>query len=357
MPSNPARRYSQEEIDLVENFRSHKRAGTTFPVSPLTQPQVFNLPVEKVIKPMPGSLDDPGPAWNAKIHTHGFRFPDEQMPKIIPSPRKSTIRGEGASSIPIEAPAIGGRFKHQRYVVLTDLHVPFHRKQLFPKVLQAIKDVNPYGLILSGDFLDMASLSRHHADSLYFLRDFDLDDEYRWGNEVLEQIDSAATDAKKKAYIYGNHEDFYIRELQKGDHAKYGGQLTSPTDGLTLRERGYEVMENWKEDLVRIGQHLDVIHGVYTTKHPSPKHVEEFHGSVMFGHTHRASVYYDGERAGFNIGCLCDIHHRAFGYMPKVQRNKWSNGFGVVDVDDNGRFYAQVVQAWGDRFSLDGRLY
>jgi len=253
--------------------------------------------------------------------------------------------------------AVAPACRPETHLILTDLHVPFHHKALLPKVVRLIADLRPDGLVLGGDFLDVFSLSKHVADSVYFLRDVTLEGEYAEGTKVLDAICAAMPAGARLEYLYGNHEDRYFRELQKGDRGKYGGALQSPTEALRLRERGFTVGEKWDDDAVRLGDHLEVVHGIYCSKHAACKHVEEFQGSVAFGHTHRMQSFYLGKRAGFNLGGLFDADHKAFGYMARVQRLKWSNGFGIARIDDAGDFNMEVVQAWNGSFTAAGRTY
>ena len=242
------------------------------------------------------------------------------------------------------------------YVILPDVHVPFHNKKLLNKVCKALLDLKPQGLVLSGDFLDLYTLSRHNAGSLQKLRHLTLTEEYKRGNQVLDQI-LLACKSQELHYLWGNHEDNYLRYLQTDDNAKVGSALLSPTEALRLRERGFRVYENWKEDSVLLGSHLEVIHGVYTCKHPSFKHLEDFEGSVVFGHTHKLSSYMTGKREAHNIGFLGDIDSLGFHYAAKAVRRKWRNGFALVNILDDGDFIVTPVSVWQNRFYLNGVLY
>jgi predicted phosphodiesterase len=245
-----------------------------------------------------------------------------------------------------------------RTFVISDAHVPFHRKPLLEKVCRAIRDTKPDGLVLAGDFLDLYSMSTHVAGSLYHLKDITLGKEYEAGNTVLDKLDKALGKRKvEKHYIFGNHEDRYFRWVQHGDNAKVADALGDPATGLQLKGRGYKVHQNWRDDTVRIGRYLDVVHGTWCSENSARKHLAEYQSSVMFGHTHRAQTVIQGQRGSFNIGGLFDKDSKGMNYVPRVTRNKWCNGFAVVDVDSRGYYYAQVVQAFNDSFVLDGKLY
>lgn len=245
----------------------------------------------------------------------------------------------------------------QSWIILPDLHVPFHDKKLWQKVLSFVDYAQPYGVVLLGDFLDLYSLGSYNADSVSLLRDIDLGDEYGAGRDVLLQLELVTKNVTKKVYLYGNHEDRYWRELERGDRGKYGGSLLSPTEALRLRERGYHVEESWKQGVYKIGEHLELIHGHYTPVHAAKKHLDEFQGSVVFGHTHRFQSFVEGKRGSWNIGFLGDPESKGFLYRPRSSRGKWTQGFAWVLIDDEGRHYVNPIQAWAGQFVAADRIW
>jgi hypothetical protein len=249
--------------------------------------------------------------------------------------------------------------EHETWLVLFDPHAPFHDAVLWEKTCRLASDFGRdlTGVVLGGDFLDMASLSGHSADSLRQLRLTTLTDEYRVGSSLLDDLDSAIPADARKEYLYGNHEDRYWRELDKGDRGKYGSELTSPTVGLSLVERGYSVQENWKEAAVTLGDHLEVMHGVYCPVHSAKKHLDEFMGSCMFGHTHRQQTFYLGKRAAFNVGGLFDLNSPAFHYMARPQRMKWSQGLAIVRIDSARDYHVEQPHVHNGTFYAAGRFY
>lgn len=236
-------------------------------------------------------------------------------------------------------------------------HVPAHNKHIFDGMLELCRDLGDdvVGFHLIGDFMDMASISRHSAGMFSNLT---LTQEYREGNKALDLIDESVNETADKTYIWGNHEDWYNQHLAKIDNAKLGrGVIKSPTEALKLSDRGYHVFEDWKEDTVTIGQHLDLMHGTYCNVHTAKKHIDVFRKSVMFAHTHRVQNYIEGDVAGFNIGTMADIKSPAFGYASRAMKSKWNNGFNIVHIDENGRFFATQIVAFDDAFYYRGKRY
>lgn len=244
--------------------------------------------------------------------------------------------------------------KTQKYLILPDVHSPFENKTLINKICKLALDVKFYGLVFCGDFADMFSLSSYAENSLKKLKDISQEYEHRKGRELIAKI-TGAVSPKEKHFLYGNHEHRYFKTLEKGDNSKLA--IKHPTEEFRLGELGYKVYENWTEDAVKIGPHLEVVHGLNIGVHTAKKTLDDYQGSVIFGHSHRVQSHIEAKRGAWNIGCLCDISHEAFFYMPRVQRARWTNAFAIVDLFDDGTFSVQTVQAWQDRFVAEGKVY
>jgi predicted phosphodiesterase len=245
----------------------------------------------------------------------------------------------------------------EQHVIVSDMHAPFHDIPLILKVCRFIKDIQPKGFILNGDGVDLYSLGRFNADSVEKLRSITLADEYRAANSMLDAFDAVLPAGCVKHYLYGNHEDRYFRELERGDRGKYGSALVSPTVALRLTERGYATHENYRQDFVLLGSHLEVTHGIYCGVHPAKKHLDEFQGSVIVGHTHRFQTHNVGKRAAWNFGYLGDTTSPGFHYEPRTVRDKWTQSFGVVSVAGNGDFWVEPIQVHNGIFIYAGKVY
>lgn len=89
------------------------------------------------------------------------------------------------------------------YAIMGCTHVPFHNKDFFNKCLELYSDINPTGLILAGDFMDMNSVSGHEVGKKP-LPGVTLGYEYEEGNKALDLLDQC-NDWKIKHYLFGNH--------------------------------------------------------------------------------------------------------------------------------------------------------
>jgi hypothetical protein len=247
----------------------------------------------------------------------------------------------------------------QKWLILPDIHRPFHNTILESKILELIKDLGGslYGINVPGDYLDLYTLGSYNAESLGLLQGITLEQEYADGLRGIKELEKATHKDIKKQFLFGNHEDRYFREMNKKDNAKYGGALKNPIEALELDERGWEVKTNWKDDYFTLGEHLDILHGMYINIHSAYKHLQMTGHSCLFGHTHRVQSYNSGNRAAYNIGTLCDIDNSAFNYMPRLQKNVWANGFAMVYIDDNGCFFVEQINIWNNCFYTNGKLY
>lgn len=249
--------------------------------------------------------------------------------------------------------------KIQKWIVVSDVHRPFHNQVLWNKLLQLVKDLGNhlYGFILAGDYLDLYTLGSYNSESLANLSGLTLQEEYLDGLQGMDELNQAIPKSAKKYFLFGNHEDRYFRHIKEKDNAKYGGALINPVEALYLYENNWEVKTDWMSDFFTIGKHLDVIHGIYTSVHAAKTHLDKTNHSVMFGHTHRVQCFHNGNKAAYNIGGLYDIKSKGFNYMQRLQREQWANGFAIVSVNDEGEFYVEQVNVWNNKFLAEGKLY
>jgi len=133
--------------------------------------------------------------------------------------------------------------------------------------------------------------------------------------------------------------------------------ISSPAQALDLDNRGYNVLTNWEQDFIKLGNHLELIHGTYFSQHAAKKHIDTLRGSVAFAHTHRIQSYIEGQTGGFNIGCGIDLDSPAFNYASRAMKSQWQNGFAVVYIDEKGDYYFNQIIAYKGQFVYNNKLY
>lgn len=245
--------------------------------------------------------------------------------------------------------------KPGRYLVLGCWHVPFHNKKLTEGVLKLIENFDLQGIIFNGDFLDCNSLSGHDRGRFTAIPGLTLKQEYQEGLKLLTEFNKRLPKDTLKAYMYGNHEDRYWRFVSEMQNAKTPPQ--SPREGLKLDDMGFVSLESYTDNFLTLGEHLDVIHGVFFSDHCAKKHIDRFRGSCLFAHTHRIQTYIEGNVGGFNIGWGGDKHSPAFKYADRATKASWQNGFAMVTIDTNGDYYVEQVICVNGKFVYGGNNY
>lgn len=242
------------------------------------------------------------------------------------------------------------------HIVMACYHVPFHNKYMHRSILNLIKDLgtNIKGFHLAGDFLDLNSLSSHDNGMFTAVPGMTLNDEYKTGNNILDEFDALLPKNIYKTYLYGNHEYRYNKYMKNMQNAKT--PIISPRESLNLNSRGYEVKEKWDKDYINLGK-LDIMHGIYYNEHSAKKHIDTFKKSCVYGHTHRIQSHIEGDLEGFNIGAIADFNSPAFGYASRAMKSKWGNGFAIVNIDKEGNYFVEQVIFKNNKFYFGGKEY
>ncbi len=252
----------------------------------------------------------------------------------------------------ISAPPEPG--EHRTYIILPDVHRPYHNKFLWDAALHLIQDIKPYGLVTLGDYLDLRSVSGHDVGSTVPVT---LWEEYLDGKQGIMELESAG-DFKEMTYLCGNHEDRLYRLMKKLEMSKLGQAVVPIEVGLGLEKWNY--LSNWKEDYVQLGG-LQGIHGLYTGPSGTKKHLEKANSigfDLIYGHTHWYGSMTNEHGSVYNIGTMADIDNLdGFGYVSRFERMKWRNGLSLVVVDDENRHFVTPVKCTPKNFFIFGKKY
>lgn len=244
------------------------------------------------------------------------------------------------------------------YIVLGCVHAPFHLAPAFKAIEQLLHDNRSeiVGLVLDGDFTDINSLSSHDKGRKP-IPGVTLDWEYTESEILLDSLLNPLSSNISKIFIYGNHEDRYNRYMSDIDNSKLGASLKSPIEGLKLVQKGFDIYENWKEDFVTLGHHLDVSHGEFYNVHSAKKHIDTYRRSILYYHTHRVQQYIEGAVGGYNGGSMADFSAPVFGYASRAMKNSWLNGFNTVHVDEQGFYHIQQIVCYNNSFVFGNKVY
>lgn len=236
-------------------------------------------------------------------------------------------------------------------------HAPWHNKSMYESTFNYLnKEVDLTGIILAGDIVDLNSLSSHDRGKLP-IKGVTLDWEYKEASKFLDQIDEISKNVKTKDYLYGNHEDRYLRSMKDIDIAKYGKALLSPEEGLKLQNRGYSIYTDWKNNSIQIGRHLDICHGEFLSVHSAKKTIDTYRKSTLYFHTHRFQIYMEGLVAGWNMGCGADLNSPIFGYATRAMKTSWVNSSCLVNLDKDGYYHVEPLLFINNKLVVNGRNY
>jgi hypothetical protein len=230
-----------------------------------------------------------------------------------------------------------------REVALGDLHVPDHDPHAWELALRAVEVIQPERVILLGDMLDCASVSRYRqppkviADGLQPQIDL-------FGS-CMRDLHSAAPDAQI-VMLPGNHE---LRiEAWLMDHPGLWGLDALRLPNLLRLDRLGVV---WEPQEVPILRTLIAKHGSRVRRASGASALaelaDEFYSvSVLHGHTHRLGAAYASTRsglvAGYECGCLCNL-------TPAYLHNRpnWQHGLAVITHWRKDAFHVDLIPFLG----------
>jgi hypothetical protein len=245
---------------------------------------------------------------------------------------------------------------HQMWVIIGCVHRPFHDKVLWDKFLTFLEyhrhEIT--GIIINGDYLDLRSLSSHEE---WIPEGIDLSTEYSDGLQGIDDIETRLKPDIQKIYHYGNHEDRFFRD--KKSLRMYGASLPAPHEALELKQRGWEIMTDWKNGYTTLGNNLDRFHGVKVGMNAAKDQLQSLPTrDHIFNHTHRFGTYSNKTNTSYNIGCMIDFDADEFKYVDRGIRESWSHGFAVAYIDENKNNHVYPIKVAPDRsFFFKGVAY
>ena len=227
-----------------------------------------------------------------------------------------------------------------KYLVLSDLHVPYHCEKALESALRTGIDAGCQHLVLNGDFMDFYRLSRWDQDP----RARNPDAELKIGSEVLGELNKHFSTDSVRVFKVGNHEHRYHSYLYQRAPAFIGIEEFRLDRVLPLKEHKWKFIHSKQE--YHLGK-LPMLHG-----HELPRGLTDpvnigrgvylrVAGTAMVGHWHRTSTHVEttgiDERLVpcYSLGCLCDL-------KPEYATiNRWNHGFAIVTVGERGNYQVQ----------------
>lgn len=215
------------------------------------------------------------------------------------------------------------------WLVIGDLHCPYHDELAVEAAIAYAKDVGAEHIAINGDGVDFYKLSTWAKDPTQR----DPEEEIEMFSEVLRYL--AEQFPGTRVLKAGNHESRFQRYLSQRAPAIMGMEVSDLSDTLRCREHGFCYVA--PKQLYRIGNctlaHGDEVAGSASPKNPSSLLFRRIRRTAVASHFHRTTSHTDNGGVDgrpvrcYTTGCMCDM-------SPQDSiANDWNQGFAIVRVD------------------------
>jgi len=212
-----------------------------------------------------------------------------------------------------------------RFVILGDIHAPFHSKWALGRALDFIKETKPKNIIQIGDAYDFYSLSRFPRTQ--FITPIDEITEARVTLEEMWAYIRRVSPKSRCVQMIGNHE----QRLQKKLMADLPELIGIAKYEHLFQFKGVKTHLDAREMVIIDGVAFN--HGFYSTN--SAGRIARENGiNTVTGHTHTGGLKMVPTRNHplweLNAGYLGDPGSKVMTYT----RSKWTDwtlGFGIID--------------------------
>jgi predicted phosphodiesterase len=240
------------------------------------------------------------------------------------------------------------------YIIVPDIHVPYHSAKSVKMVTALIKELKPDGLVQLGDFVDNFQLSKYSKDPgrRNLIAD-DIEDFKGILNEWARHLKTGA----HVHLLEGNHEKRLKTYIADKCRELHGLVPDWPTLlGLELRNKAgrhkwhWHPYERWNS--CQIG---DVVlhHGFYYNEHCAAKALAKYKCNFIFGHTHRLQYVSDGTHYACTLGHISNEKETAHNPTP----TGWQETLGLLHVDRLGRTKLDILKIDDGRTVLYGKPF
>jgi hypothetical protein len=267
--------------------------------------------------------------------THkGNEHRQDQFPSRLFDPRRHLNIQDGTICVASDA--------HYWPGIVTIAHQAF---------VNVIKDIKPNLVVMNGDILDGARISRH--DPTGYEEMPPLKDEIDAVKTRLGEIKRASKDAVTLRTM-GNH------DLRMGKYlAKYAPEIFG-IEGFMLEDHLKDWPCSWS---ILVNNSILIKHRWHNGVHATYNNVLKSHigEAIVTGHLHRLMVtpytdYHGQRKYGVDTGTLADIHGPQFAYTEDNPVN-WASGFVVLTIRDGMMLPPEICEVRGDKAWFRGEDY
>ena len=219
---------------------------------------------------------------------------------------------------------------NKRFLILSDIHVPYQHKLNLSKAIEYGKKYNPTDVVLLGDVIDCVSISKFLKKS----NERDFNKEILQTRKFLQSLRNTFPKANI-SYLEGNHENrlnkYILTNASELSNLK---ELSLPS---LLQLDKYNI-KYYSEDKILKAGNLVLTHGHLVkgscSSYPARSLFYSTKVSSLCGHCHRESMYtcrtIDNKvLKSYSVGCLSTL-------QPSYSIfNDFTAGFAVIDVISN----------------------
>lgn len=235
-------------------------------------------------------------------------------------------------------------------IVASDLHLwPGQESQMLRALKKFCNDIKPKGLILNGDVLDFARISRHPPMGWESVPT--PQQEIEAAQDHLAEL-VKLTGRAQRAWNLGNHDARFEVKLATvaPEFAKVAGIHLS--DHFSGFDNGWSTWINGEtvvKHRFRSGVHAPWNNTINAGK------------TIVTGHLHSAKVTpftdYNGTRWGVDTGCVADTDAKQFVDYTEDNPKNWISGFGVLTFKDSRLLWPELVTSFdADHVQFRGKL-
>lgn len=231
-------------------------------------------------------------------------------------------------------------------LVGSDLHIwPGEPSTCFRAFKKFVDDIRPAAVILNGDVLDFASISRHPPLSWESIPT--VKQEIEATQDHLDELVKVARKARR-IWTLGNHDARYEMRLATVASEYKGVKGIHLHDHFSLWDRGYSCRINENVE----GGDTMVKHRLGGGKHAPLNNILKSGVSIVTGHLHNQQVrthsdYRPYDLYGMDTGCVADKDHKAFLYTEDAPLD-WRSGFGLLTFVEGRLLPPELVTKWDD---------
>lgn len=228
------------------------------------------------------------------------------------------------------------QIRMKQYLIIPDLHVPFHDLRYIRIISKVISIIKPYGIVQLGDALDFFQISRFEKDPERKNSIFDDIAIYR---QILDVWEKALPPGGEIHQLEGNHEQRLTRYVWA--QAREISRAVKPLPEL-LSLKSKKIIYKWHPLKIwsscKIGDCI-LHHGHYFNQHVAVSNLTRYPKKLITGHTHRFQFAANGERFSATLGHGSNEDMTAHTPAP----TSWQQAFGILTVINSISFFEAVI--------------